>query len=165
MTDGREEVTEQKWWVAHVLTAREAYAEQHLRRQGFDVFVPRYSKTVRHARQFRHVLAPLFPGYLFVRAGAAMRWRSINGTRGVRQLVMVGDRPAELPADFVDELARGLAAAPEPGSQIEVTGGPLAGSVGQLLALEPGERVKVLLSLLGGEVVVTMPRAEIKQAL
>ncbi len=157
-------VLEPAWWVAQVLVGKETLAEQHLRRQGFDVLVPRYRKTVRHARQFRTVLAALFPGYLFVRAGNATRWRSINGTRGVRQLVMMGDRPGELPDALVQALSASLAEPPAPGSAIEVTAGPFAGTLGQLLALEAGERVKVLLSLLGGEVVVTMPRAEIKQA-
>ena len=60
----------------------------HLGRQSFDYFLPRYRKTRRQARKFDTVLAPLFPGYIFVRFDKEQtNWRSINGTFGVRRLI------------------------------------------------------------------------------
>ena len=45
-------------------------------------------KTVRHARQLKNVLRPVFPGYLFVQFGAERGdWRKINSTFGVARLV------------------------------------------------------------------------------
>ncbi|WP_423416403.1 transcription termination/antitermination NusG family protein [Hyphomicrobium sp. B1] len=48
----------------------------HLRNQGYEVYVPVLRKQIRHARQVREVLRPLFPGYLFARlTHSTMRWR------------------------------------------------------------------------------------------
>ena len=60
----------------------------HLRRQGFDVFLPLIVKTTKKNNKFLDIKAPLFPGYLFM--GTAIDpipWKSINGTRGVSKAV------------------------------------------------------------------------------
>ena len=76
---------EQCWHVAQVQPRGEAVAEHHLRNQGFEVYVPRLRRTTRHGRQFRTTLAALFPGYVFVQFGMSqVRWRAVNGTRGVK---------------------------------------------------------------------------------
>ncbi|WP_414464656.1 transcription termination/antitermination NusG family protein [Hyphomicrobium sp. DY-1] len=60
----------------------------HLRNQGYEVYVPVLRKQIRHARQVREVLRPLFPGYLFARlTHSTMRWRPILSTVGVRSVV------------------------------------------------------------------------------
>ncbi len=70
-------------------------------------FTPRRWRTVRHARRVRDVAAPLFPGYLFVSLDpGAVRWRSINGTVGVRYLIAAGDKPLPLPEGFVEALVK-----------------------------------------------------------
>ena len=62
-------------------------------------------KTIRHARQFRTVMAPLFPGYLFVSLDLTRdRWRSVNGTIGVVSLVMSGGEPRAAPRGVVEAL-------------------------------------------------------------
>ena len=43
---------------------REDLAVVHLERQGFDVWLPRIERIIRHARQAKSVRRPLFPGYL-----------------------------------------------------------------------------------------------------
>lgn len=76
------------WYVAQTLHHREKLAELHLNAQGFRTFFPCFRKTVRHARQLRNVIAPVFPGYIFVNFNRERdRWRSINGTLGVARLI------------------------------------------------------------------------------
>ena len=58
---------EAKWYVAQVKPNGFASAEANLDRQGFETFMPLRRKTVRHARQMRDVLRPVFPGYLFIK--------------------------------------------------------------------------------------------------
>ena len=63
-------------------------ASDHLRRQGFDVFLPLISKTIKNNNKFVDTTAPLFPGYLFIASALdPMPWKSINGTRGVSKAV------------------------------------------------------------------------------
>ena len=51
------------WYVVRVKTAQEDRAVWHLKNQGFHVYMPKYRKTIRHARKVQNVLRPLFPGY------------------------------------------------------------------------------------------------------
>ncbi|TIT89380.1 MAG: hypothetical protein E5W41_02215, partial [Mesorhizobium sp.] len=84
-----------RWYAAGVFAGRENIAEQHLQRQGFTSFVPRAAKTIRHARRTYTRTAAYFPGYMFVALDVTQqRWRAVNGTIGVRSLIMRGDRPS-----------------------------------------------------------------------
>ena len=94
-----------RWYVAQTHPHAETKASLHLRRQGFDVYLPRYLKQRRHARRVEKIAAPLFPSYLFVTIDlATQRWLSIDSTFGVTRLVRVGDRPASLPRSIIDAL-------------------------------------------------------------
>ncbi len=96
-----------RWFVAHTQPSAEAKAVANLKRQGFDVYCPRYLKRRRHARKVETVAAPLFPRYVFVAVDlAAQRWRSIYSTVGVARLVCNGDDPAAVP-DAVIAALRG----------------------------------------------------------
>jgi transcriptional antiterminator RfaH len=150
-----------QWYVAQVLSQKEGYAAEHLGRQGFQTFVPRFYKTRRHARKSETVLAPLFPGYIFVRFDIKMdRWLSVNSTRGVLRLV--GPRqsaPQPVPARVIEHLRARCRAGVltkisdsiKPGDRIQINAGPLAGQMATIQALNDQRRVSVLLSLLGAE--------------
>lgn len=156
------------WCVVETLSKQEARAETNLSRQGFKTWCPMFRRTRRHARKVDTVLAPLFPGYLFVRLDPdTMPWRSINGTFGVRHLICFDEQPARLPDDFVEALAaradaEGLFDFAEdslkPGETVRLVGGPFADQVGTLIKLADKERVAVLLDILGRKVVATMDR-------
>jgi len=152
-----------RWYVVNTQPNREFRAFFNLRNQGFTAFLPRLRKTVRHARQFRSVTAPLFPRYLFVSLDLDRdRWRSVNGTFGVSHLIMEGERPKPIGSDIVDGLMTAserdgvLSRAPDllPGARVRFSSGPLAGLVGTLLDLDADGRVRVLLDVMGGKVPV-----------
>jgi len=144
-----------RWYVVHTRPQQELRAETHLARQGFGTFVPRFERTLRHGRQFRTSFSPLFPRYLFVRFDVGLdRWRCVNGTRGVRRLIMAAEVPLPVPIGAVEEMisSQGAEAAIafEAGAAIRVTIGPFSGLTGLVSRLDAGGRVKVLLSILGG---------------
>ena len=159
------------WYVASVRANQEARALEHLARQGFDAWLPRYRKTRRHARSFQTTVAPLFPGYVFVRLDTnVQRWRSVNGTFGVRSLISQDGEPARLPGAFVESLQMrtdadgivGPEAAPLPlGSNVRVVAGPFADYVGTLIRLDSRQRVTLLLSMLGGAITASVPSENI----
>ena len=91
------------WYVAQTHVHAESKATLQLRRQGFDVYLPRYRKQRRHARRVDIVAAPLFPRYLFVSVDlATQRWHSIRSTVGITRLVTNGDVPAIVPQAIID---------------------------------------------------------------
>src|SRR5688572_10645092 len=96
---------ESRWYAATTHPHRESHAESNLKSQGFVVADLRRRKTVKHARRFHTVLAPIFPGYLFVRLNlSSHRWRSVNGSYGVRSLIMAGELPVPVPNGIVETL-------------------------------------------------------------
>jgi len=76
------------WYLLQTKPNAHVTARDHLRRQGFAVFLPLINKTKKKSNRFVDTTASLFPGYLFM--GSALDpipWKSINGTRGVSKAI------------------------------------------------------------------------------
>jgi transcriptional antiterminator RfaH len=145
----------------------ECKAAAHLDRQGFVPYLPRFIKKRRHARRVETVAAPLFPRYVFIAVDlAAQRWRSIQSTIGVARLVCNGDAPAPLCDSIIAALReredeRGFVrlerqAIFKPGDRIRVLDGVFASCLGLFEGMTDGERVAILLDLLGRKVRVVL---------
>jgi transcriptional antiterminator RfaH len=157
---------EPRWYAVHCLSHRESVASAHLQNQDFPVFLPRRQKTRRHARKIDVVLAPFFPGYLFVQLDLTRdQWRSVNGTYGVGRLVMQGDAPAPAPRGLVEALRdacdeNGVLRLPsdelKPGQSVRILTGAFADFVGEIDRLDDAGRVRVLLDIMGGGVPVVL---------
>ena len=157
-----------RWYVAYTQPNAEWKAVAHLRRQGFEAYLPLCRAIRRHARRQEVVRRPLFPRYVFVGLDlAADRWRAVNGTVGVGRLVCHGERPAPLPDAVVAALragedAEGLVSLSslvlfDPGARLRVLDGAFAGKTGRYVAMSAAERVVLLFDLIGREVEVTVP--------
>lgn len=151
-----------EWYVVRVKTSHEDRAAWHLRNQDFKVYLPKYRKTIRHARKTQSVLRPLFPGYLFVNMDTASQpWRSINGTVGVLSLVQFGLQPQSIDSSIIDmirlrEDQDGIVSiAPQglkKGDTIRVLEGAFADHTALLEEVSDDKRVILLLNLMGREV-------------
>lgn len=140
------------------------FAAGQLRNQGFEVFLPRRMATVRQARRLLTKPAALFPGYLFVYMRLdAIRWRSINGTLGVKYILSQDERPAPLQEGFVETLIAHSGAdghvsyAPDMkvGDSVTIMSGPFANEVGELIAMDDRGRVEVLMRFVSSMAVKT----------
>jgi transcriptional antiterminator RfaH len=156
------------WYAVYTQPRNESLASAHLARQGFDVFCPRYLKRRSHARRIEKVPAALFPRYMFVAFDAmAAGWRAIRSTRGVIDLVRIGDDPAVVPDTVIDNikarqdddgyiaLARQVRF--EPGDRIRIDGGAFASCEAIFQAQRDDDRIVALVALLGRKVVVQVP--------
>jgi len=150
---------DRRWYVVQTRPRQESRAGAHLGRQGFHVFLPTCLRTVRRRGQFRTSEEPLFPRYLFTRFSVRLsRWRCINSTLGVAKLITANDRPLPVPDEVVDGLISDALAGNATverfavGDPIRLTRGPFSGLTGQLAQLDTDGRVRVLLSIMGGEV-------------
>jgi transcriptional antiterminator RfaH len=155
------------WYVVQTHPRAEGKAAEHLARQGFPTYLPRYLKRRRHARRVETVAAPLFPRYLFVAVDmATQRWRSIQSTIGVMQLVRNGDEPAAIHTRIVDELKSrenvlGFIQLDQRqifrlGDKLRVIEGVFCDSLGSFEGMSDNERVTILLDLLGRKVRVRL---------
>ena len=155
------------WYAVHTHASAEFKAQEHLRRQSYQTYLPRYAKAIRHARRTHQVLRPLFPRYLFVSLDLATQgWRSIRSTIGVTDIVCFGDRPASLPSGFIESLrsqedeSGKIHRAPfrrlKSGDSVVILDGPFSRLVGICERMTDDERVSILLDLLGRKVRVRL---------
>ena len=146
----------------------EAVAAENLTAQGFDVYLPKFRKTRRHARRIDSVITPLFPRYLFVGFDREDRgWNSIRSTRGVHEIIQYGEHPACVAPGVVEEIRareddRGLivmdyAEKLSSGDRVEIVSGAFCDQFGLFARRNDRDRVVLLLTLLGRPVHVTVP--------
>ncbi len=155
------------WYVVHTRPNAEEIAARHLDRQGFRIFLPRLRKRRRHARKVDEVLRPMFPRYLFVAIDVAVdRWRSIQSTIGVSGLVCHGDRPSAVPGGVVESLLNrcdddciltaDMRHHYAGGDRVRLLDGAFESLIGVFERMTDGERVAVLLDLMGRRVRVML---------
>ncbi len=163
------------WIVAHCHAHSESKAEAHLKRQGFDIYLPKFKTTRRHARRIETVIRPLFPRYIFVGIiEGSTHWRPIRSTVGVSHLITAGERPLVVPSWVIDQLreredANGLFSGIAEtslikGEAIQIISGPLAEHRGIFDGLNDSQRVAVLLDIMGRQVKTLVPLEAIRRA-
>ena len=158
----------ERWYVVMTLPHKERYAAANLANQGIRRFLPLQHATVRHARQFRKVLQPVFPRYLFVALNVQKnRWRNVNGTFGVQYLLCSAEAPLAVPEGVIETLAQSADAQGivnykadnlAPGDKVRLVSGPFAGALGVLQRLDGAGRVQLLLDVMGASFRMTAPR-------
>jgi transcription antitermination factor NusG len=161
------------WSVAQTESQREGTAAEWLRRDGFEIYLPKIKITRRVVdRQDRarivSRIVPLFPSYLFVRV--VDRWWSIANTIGVTQLLLAGDHPASVSDKEINKIMAqergGLIRLPQPpglkrGDQVRILRGSFQDHIGIYDGMSGKQRERVLLDLLGRRVPVELACADI----
>ncbi len=156
------------WFVVYTLPVKEIVAKQHLEEQGYDVYLPMFKKTRRHARRVDEVLQPLFPRYLFV--GLDLRidsWRSVSGTRGVAYLLLNNGHPLGISTSIIEGLQlqeneHGLVpiACVETfvkGKTLRIVDGTFKDQVAVFEKMDAKQRVQLLLNFLGRDTKISLP--------
>jgi transcriptional antiterminator RfaH len=158
---------ESRWYVAQTHPHAEAKAFEHLRRQAYDVYLPRILKQRRHARRIETIAAPLFPRYMFVGMGlAGQRWHPIRSTVGIARLICDSEGPAQVPCSVIEALRNRedsngfvkLDRQPrfQRGDKIRVVEGAFCDCLALYEGMSNHERVAILLELLGRKVRIVL---------
>ncbi len=164
-----------EWFAAHTQPKSEEKAAQHLIRQGFSIYLPRYMKRRSHSRKIDFVSAPLFPRYIFDAMDVAVaRWRTISSTVGVSHLICNGNKPVSVPENVIDAIRAkenegGYVAVKEDpefrqGQSVGISSGPFQDLTGIFHAMTDNERVMVLLEILGRQVRAHVPLTALRPA-
>lgn len=151
------------WIVVVTKPNCENIAAVNLERQGYKHYLPRF----RHPRPNKtFLIKPLFPRYLF--AFVDKFWYSIRGTRGVSHALFGEAGPCYVPSSAIDSLKlredkdgyyvlfNSMQERFQKGDSVVVTEGPLVGHPLVYDGMTARERVRVLASLLGGQVPVIL---------
>jgi len=159
------------WFLAQLKPNCAKIADKHLKRQGFQTFLPLEEETRQRNGKFITAERPLFPGYIFVAFDAAQGlWRKVNSTYGITRLINFGREPATVPRDLVSQImqrcdASGKLLPPKvlkPGDQVALTTGPFANFVAEVEKITPDRRVWVLMDLMGGQTRVAVGAQQLR---
>ena len=150
------------WIVAVTHPQAETWADSNLQRRGYRCFLPRYATKRRDPvlrTLTRIVIAPLWPGYLFVHHDSRDSWRPIYETPGVRSVLKTRDQIQWANAGDVSvlqasEASRRSIAPPgaswAPGMPCSpVAGTPFAGHPAVVTEILSGNRAMIALLLFG----------------
>ena len=163
-----------RWFVVYTQPLKETVAKQHLEEQGYDVYLPMFKKTRRHARRIDEVLQPLFPRYLFVGLDLKLdAWRAVNGTRGVAYLLLNDGHPLGISTSIIEELKilekDGVVpiecvSAFTKGESLRVVDGAFKDQVAVFQRMGDKQRVQLLLNFLGRDTRITVPVCAVEAA-
>ena len=148
------------WFAVYTKPRQEQIALEHLERQGFDCFLPMALNPYQRRSQKQLRIEPLFPRYLFLNAEASQQSLGpVRSTRGVCKLVRFGVELAQVPetviraihsrCDAHTGLVRLEPVPVEPGDQVKVFDGPLAGVSGLFQARTGEQRALLLVQMMG----------------
>lgn len=150
------------WYVFRTKVSQEELAMQGLTEQGFNAYLPTFEKMAKHARKEVVREYPLFPSYLFCQLDLDYsRWGRALHTRGIAEIL---GAPTPL-RDTVVEVIRGrLTGGFKPGDAVRIDWGAWRGVEG-VFASSHRERVRVMLSLLGRDVIKDFHRSQVVKAI
>jgi transcriptional antiterminator RfaH len=160
------------WYAVELHREKVAVAKANLEAQGFGTFLPQMLVPVKQFGKSVRRLRPVFPGYCFVRCSLADgRWRAVNSTRGVKRFAgPPGITPSPVRKSIMAAL---LERCPDGvldptlgefriGQEVRLENCAFAGALATVHELDDVARVRVLISILGSERVVTVPRASVQ---
>ena len=83
------------WLVVMTKPRMEVEAKEHLISQGIQIYLPLWKELKRCSGDWKTVISPMFPRYLFARQSyEEQSLSSVRSTRGVSRLVHFGKNPA-----------------------------------------------------------------------
>jgi transcriptional antiterminator RfaH len=160
-----------EWYLVHARPRQESIAEEHLRRQGYEAYFPRVQLPRLRASRWIDAVDALFPRYLFVGLEPGVQsLHPVRSTRGVAKVVRFGERYAAVPSVLLDSLrdrecARGvhvLSTQPfHAGDRVNIIAGPFEGLEAIFEARQGGDRVRLLIELIGTTTRAVLPAGHV----
>ena len=161
--------TERNWLAAYTRARHEYAVARQLESKAVAFLLPTWARRSLWSDRTKHVMAPLFPSYVFVHVSDEERVRVLQ-TAGVVSIVSVAGKPAPLRQEEVAML-RECAARPngvEPhaflrvGQRVRVKHGPFAGWVGILARKRNETRLVVSIEQIMQCVAVDLDGADVE---
>jgi transcriptional antiterminator RfaH len=161
-----------KWYVIQTKPGDERRVETHLFNQEMEVFLPLFETyQYCHGEMVRRI-KPLFLNYLFARLDLQLHYYKVKWTRGVSKILGIGDGPVPISEIVVQTIKNrmnkdNLIALEEEwqeGDIVQITSGPFRELKGVFQKrMSDQSRVKILLSLIGRDILVQISQWQIKK--
>jgi len=143
-----------QWFIIHTMSNQEVALASAMQAMDVPYFLPLRRIVRDHGQQRKHVMAPLFPSYIFIRGDLDQVYRA-DRTKRVAHVVRVFDQD-RLNAEIHDihrVLLNDGIMAPHPflkvGIRVEVSSGPFRGMRGLIESLSKDDRLILQVEALG----------------
>ena len=156
------------WRLVHTKPRQERIAQDNLRRQGYETYLPRFGRRT----QAGIAVQVLFPRYLFIRlADTVDNWRPIQSTVGVTRLVHFGAVVPQVPDSLVTSLRAaedpaGLLPTPDkalqPGDEVDFLDPSFRQYEAIFHCAKDDDRIVILMNIVGVKTPMTVPATAIK---
>jgi transcription antitermination factor NusG len=157
------------WYALQVKCQHEFHVERELRRHHIESYLP-----TRQRKGWRNsvVEVPLLPGYVFARCLQEQLYGTLRFTGWLQWIVGNQNGPIEIPVEQIETL-RLMIARPEVvvmnledvwhgGEQVEITEGPLKGSIGRVAMVKGKAHLIVSIEMLGRAVSTELDAAAVR---
>ena len=162
------------WYCVRTKSGAEELAKKNLERQGFEVYLPMTPSDLRKQKVTLNLLEPLFRTYLFMHLSEQVGdWSPIKYTIGVLGLVRFGGYPARVPEALIRELRERENQSEihvvtqfeyQSGDEVVIRSGGSFEYCKAIFQKSAGQRVWLLMDILGRETEVCMLRRNIEPA-
>ena len=157
------------WFAAYTRSRHELAVAKQFHEKNLSALLPTYRRLSRWSDRIRRTDAPLFPGYVFVRAGESDRRRVLQ-TPGVVSIVCRSGRPVPLLDADVDKLrlctANPSCVEPHPylrvGQRVRVKHGPFCGWEGVLVEKKNSTRLVLTIDQIMKSVSIDLNGADVE---
>lgn len=150
-----------EWYLLQSKPHQEQRALENLRNQGFECFMPLYSRERLRRGKREKIEEPLFPRYLFIRLDSIVsNWSVLRSTYGVTNIVRFGEQPARVPDAVIEAIAKRQHANVQifqSGDLVRITDGAFAGLEGVFERDDGDERVLILMELMARQQRLSFP--------
>jgi len=172
MKTAKTEKNELIWVLIYTKARQEIKANENLRRQGFNTFLPLIAPTNKNS-EFKS-LVPVFPRYLFLQINLELdNWTSIKSSYGVSNIVMFSEKFTSIPNNIIQLIQDKLDEAGlykeevmkvdyQKGDPVSIKEGGFAGVDAIFLSKKSKDRVRLLLKLLNTSVVAEITTSNIE---
>jgi len=161
------------WFVIHTKPRDEHRVKSHFQGMEIETLLPLCENLQYSHGRMSRVINPLFPNYLFARLDLEHHYYKVKWTRGVNRILGAGNEPIPI-SETVTQMLKNrmgddgtvkLLEDLEEGDLVQITSGPLRDLIGVFQRRSSsGERVKILLNLIGVDVPVQISRGQLKRA-
>lgn len=149
-----------KWYAVQTKPRQEDIADVNLQRQSFHTYLPKILLRRRKRGQWKKVVEPLFPNYLFIKVDAKKDSLSpVRSTLGVVGLVRFGKILTPVPDNIIEYMKQAEDPVTQhhqaedwphqPGDSVEILEGPFAGLETIFLSRDGENRALLLVEFLG----------------
>jgi transcriptional antiterminator RfaH len=153
------------WYVIQTKPKKEVEAESYLSTRGVEMFNPLLETFALRNGGMNKELKPLFPGYIFGKFDLEQNYPLVRWARGVKKILGFGGYSTSISEEVVTTIKertdiQGIVRVKchfEPNNVVQIKVGPMKDLLGIFERwLSDGERVRILLSLIGYQPAVEM---------